>query len=169
MDAPSNNADDWNYFQSLTERIDALKNRVRHFIGDAHWLKDGEWKESVIRSILRRHLPITVGVGTGFIACHGGRVSTQNDILLYDRTKPILFQDGDFVIVTPRLVLGLIEVKTKVENSGTGFSGSAEKLADNVELASAKTLASRDFQRTVFFGFFLTTASLQTQRPLGVP
>lgn len=104
------------YFQSLTQEIHALKNRVRHFIKDRHWLSDGLWKESVLRAVLRRHLPRSLGVGTGFVV-KGDEVSTQIDILIYDTTKPILFQDGDFIVVTPDLVRAVIEVKTQLRKN----------------------------------------------------
>lgn len=101
-----------NYFRDLTAELDSLKDRVRHFIGDAHWLSDGELKESVLRTILRRYLPSNIGVGRGFVV-NLEETSTQIDVLLYDKTKPILFQDGDFVIITKDSVRGAIEVKTK--------------------------------------------------------
>jgi len=101
------------YFQSLTQEVNALKNRVRYFIKDRHWLSDGQWKESVLRAVLRRHLPKSLGIGSGFIVT-GEEISTQIDIIVYETTKPILFQDGDFVVVTPDLVRAIIEVKTKV-------------------------------------------------------
>jgi hypothetical protein len=101
------------YFTDLGNELESLKDRVRHYIDDAHWLSDGEWKESVIRTILRRHLPSSVGVGRGF-AINVNEPSTQIDVLLYDRSKPVLFQDGDFVIVTTDSVRGAIEVKTKL-------------------------------------------------------
>jgi hypothetical protein len=101
------------YFTDLGNELESLKDRVRHYIDGAHWLSVGEWKESVIRTVLRRHLPGDVGVGRGFIV-NIDESSTQIDVLLYDRTKPILFQDGDFVIVTADSVRGAIEVKTKL-------------------------------------------------------
>lgn len=107
---------DLDYFYSLTQEVNALKNRVRHFIRDRHWLSDGLWKESVLRAVLRRHLPRHLEIGSGFIVA-GNEVSTQIDILIYDTNYPILFQDGDFVVVTPDLVRAVIEVKTCIEPS----------------------------------------------------
>jgi hypothetical protein len=104
------------YFESLTDEIHSMKNRIRNFIGDAHWQTDGEWKETILRSVLRRYLPKTVDVGQGFIITKEGP-STQIDILIYDTTKPILFRDGDFVLVTPDATLGVIEVKTRVNRN----------------------------------------------------
>jgi len=80
------------YFRSLTAEINALKDRIRNFIGEKHWLSDGLWKESVIKAILRRYLPGAAGVGTGFVVTDMGP-TTQIDILIYDLTKPVLFRD----------------------------------------------------------------------------
>lgn len=117
-------------FESITIELNSLKNRVRNFIGDAHWLSDGEWKESVLKSIIRRHIPTNVGVGSGFIV-NENDCTTQIDIILYDLNKPILFKDGDFVIVTPDSVRGIIEVKTNIENISR-FDEFAEKIAKNI-------------------------------------
>ncbi len=133
------------YFQSLTQEIHALKNRVRHFIKDRHWLSDGLWKESVLRAVIRRHLPRSLGVGTGFIV-KAEDVSTQIDILIFDTTKPILFQDGDFIIVTPDLVRAIIEVKTKIGKSD--LIQELERLADNHYFVASTALCQ------LFVGLF---------------
>jgi len=104
------------YLESLTDELRSMKNRIRNFIGNAHWQTDGEWKETILRSVLRRYLPKTVDVGRGFIITKEGP-STQIDILIYDTTKPVLFRDGDFVLITPDAVIGVIEVKTRVNRS----------------------------------------------------
>lgn len=101
------------YFRSLSRELLSLKDRVRNFIEGAHWLTDGEWKESVIRYFLRRNLPGTIKVGRGFII-EGSNKSHQIDILIYDDSKPVLFRDGDLVFVTPDVVNGIIEVKSKL-------------------------------------------------------
>jgi hypothetical protein len=119
------------YFESLGLEIEALKHRVRYLIQDLHWQTDGEWKESVLRQILRRHLPSTVGVGRGFVVT-GKATSSQVDILLYDVSKPVVFRDADLVFVTPDSIIGLLEVKSSMTNNL--LSSSAEKLARNIEL-----------------------------------
>src|SRR5688572_15721438 len=85
--------DPTHYYKSLSLELDALKDRVRYLIAGSHWPTDGEWKESVLRSVLRRHLPPTVGVGRGFII--GPQTnSAQTDVLLYDTSRPLLHQEG---------------------------------------------------------------------------
>lgn len=116
------------HFRSLTNELEALKNRVRNFIADAHWQTDGEWKESVLRSFLRRCLPVKVEVGRGFVV--GPRAtSDQIDVLLYSTEKPVLFRDGNLVFVTHDALIGMIEVKSSVNNHT--FSLAVEKLAEN--------------------------------------
>lgn len=133
------------YFLSITLELAALKNRVQHFITDKHWLTVGEWRESVLRTILRRHLPQDIGVGRGFVITTGGP-STQIDILLYDRTKPLLYHDGDMVIITPDLCLGIIEVKTRLDCSE--LREALNKLADS------RQRVSRTAQCSPFVGLF---------------
>ncbi|HLX69845.1 MAG TPA: DUF6602 domain-containing protein [Verrucomicrobiae bacterium] len=132
------------YFRSITDEINSLQNRVRNYIGD-HWLSDGEWKESIIRAVLRRHLPLTVGIGNGFVVTTE-KTSTQIDILLYDNTKPIVFREGDFVIVTPDSVRGMIEVKTTARKHE--LADIFSKLADNIEIIPCGQMDKR------FFGVF---------------
>lgn len=134
------------YFISLTNEFNSLKDRVRFYINDAHWASDGEWKESVLRSILRRHLPATIGVGKGFVISDS-RISTQIDLLLYDKTRPILFQDGDFILITPDVAKGAIEVKTKIRKSS--LVETLNKLADISELIHTDVL-----NHPRFFGVF---------------
>jgi hypothetical protein len=137
--------DELEYFRSITLELQALKNRVRHFIRDKHWLTDGEWKESALRAVLRRHLPQSIGVGTGFVITQDGP-SSQIDILLYDQTRPLLYQDGDLVIITPDLCLGVIEVKTQMN---------AKKLRSAIrKLAYCRSYVSRPEQCRPFVGLF---------------
>jgi hypothetical protein len=119
------------YFKSLSAELEAMKNRVRQFISDQHWLTDGEWKEGVLRNILRRNLPSTVDVGRGFIVTDGG-VSRQIDVLIFDTSKPLLFRDGDLVFVTADAVEGVIEVKSSV-NPRT-FRAACQRLVETSEL-----------------------------------
>lgn len=137
--------DNLKYFRSITLELQALKDRVRLFIRDQHWLTDGEWKESVLRAVLRRHLPQNIGVGSGFVITKDGP-STQIDILLYDRTKPLLYQEGDLVLITPDVCLGIVEVKTRVD---------ATELRDAlVTLAECREHVSRCPHHCPFVGLF---------------
>lgn len=101
------------HFRSLSAEFEALKNRVFNLIGGAHWPTHGDWRESILRSVLRRHLPENVKVARGFIV-DGTETSTQIDVLLYDAAAPVLYRELDLVIVTPNAVRGIIEVKSRI-------------------------------------------------------
>lgn len=103
------------YYKSLSAELQALKNRVRDFISGNHWLTDGEWKESVLRSIIARKLPDTVKIGRGFVLTNSGPTS-QCDIILYRASSPVMFREGDLVFLTPDAVVGIIEVKTRIDS-----------------------------------------------------
>jgi len=119
------------YHESLNRELQALKDRVRNLMDDPHWLTDGEWKETVLRSVLRKHLPQSVQVSRGFIFTPS-RCSTQIDILIHDSSAPLIFAEGDLVFVSPGAVRAIIEVKSKVTLSI--LSEAADKLVYNSEL-----------------------------------
>ena len=124
------------HFESLSNELNAVKNRVRHLLSGEdynNWQTDGEWKESALRTVLNRHLPNSVEALRGFILTEDAS-STQIDILLYDNSKPVLFRDGNLVFVTPDAVLGIIEVKSSI-GSLQRLNRTLAKLADNTELA----------------------------------
>jgi hypothetical protein len=151
-----------NYFKNLTLELESLKDRVRLYIEDAHWQSDGEWKESVLRTILRRHLPKNIGIGRGFIV-NVDQASTQIDILLYDNSKPILFQDGDFIIITPDAAKGVIEVKTKFWQQ--------DDLRDAINKISeiSQFINPTSYGKDQFFGLFAyEDSSFSTDSVLGI-
>ncbi|WP_317205988.1 DUF6602 domain-containing protein [Flavobacterium psychrophilum] len=79
------------------------------------------YKEIVLKNIIRRFLPEKYKIGTGFVVTQTENRgehnhSTQIDLLIYDDASPILFKEGDFVILTPDSVRGIIEVKSNIQN-----------------------------------------------------
>jgi hypothetical protein len=136
------------YYQSLSAELTAVKDRVRQLIDTPQWLTDGQWKESVLRSVLRRHAPANVGVGSGFVVRPDGATG-QIDVLLYDASKPVLFRDSELVMVTPDACLGVIEVKSRTRNLLDDFDRLSEKARF---LQSRPDEAPRE--RMPFVGFF---------------
>ena len=137
------------YFDSLTNELHALKNRIRNFIDNNHPLSDGEWKESALRSIIRRHLPANIEVGRGFVV-KSDNPSKQIDILFYDNTKPILFRDGDFLFITPDATKGIIEVKTTID-SVSNLKTILKKVADNSQYIIPSNPLEINRNRNSFF------------------
>ena len=104
------------YHISIGEEIRAAQSRVRKLLSPTiHWGEDGRSKEDVLKFVLSRHAPQTVGIYSGFVRLKE-KSSSQIDILLTDRTKPMLFSTNDFCITTPSNVFGIVEVKTKINS-----------------------------------------------------
>jgi hypothetical protein len=122
------------HFLSIASELEALRDRVRNFIQDNHWQTDGEWKESVLRTVLRRHVPSTYNVGRGFVITEGG-CSDQIDVLIYDNSKPVLYKDGDLAFVTADAVRAIIEVKPTATMAK--YRDAVNHLAKNAELIRA--------------------------------
>jgi hypothetical protein len=150
------------HFESLTREFEALQSRVWNLIATQHWQTDGEWKESVLRSILRRYLPSSIEPLRGFVvtpdSCTG-----QIDLLLYDNRKPVLFRDGDLVFVTPDAVLGIAEIKSRISDR-TQLKAALESLADDAEVIHG---ASRNV-RGLFAGLFSYQTDMGPSRYRGI-
>lgn len=101
------------YQKSISKELLSIKDRLRNFIDNHHWPEDGRYKEIILTDILRKHLPKSVSVGTGFVMGEQG-LSTQVDIIIYRNDFPVMFRQSDFVIVVPEPVLGIIEVKSHI-------------------------------------------------------
>lgn len=102
------------YHKSINAELLASRNRVRHFIGDKHYGEDGRYKEILLMNYLKKVLPSNVSVGTGFVRSKD-EITKQLDIIIYNHNIPTLFSEGDFVILLPESVVGIIEVKTKLD------------------------------------------------------
>ncbi len=62
------------YFKSLSDEFASVKDRIRNFIGARHWASDGEWKESVVKSVLRGYLTTWSNLDEEIRACPGNRI-----------------------------------------------------------------------------------------------
>lgn len=107
------------YHKITTKELLAVTNKVRNLIN--HWGEDGRYKEAVLKNVIRRFLPEKYSIGTGFVikqtANRGEHLSSrQIDLLIYDDSSPVLFKEGDFVILTADAVRAIIEVKANLQN-----------------------------------------------------
>jgi hypothetical protein len=103
--------------KTLSRELLTIKDRVRNLIGDAHWGEEGRYKESILKNVISRFLPRNLSIGTGFIINMEReqlKRSSQIDIIIYDNSYPLLFNEGDFIITIPESVRALIEVKTSI-------------------------------------------------------
>lgn len=124
---------DYNSYQkSISKELNSIKNRVREFIGSSHWGEDGRYKEIILRDIISEKLPSIASCGTGFVVGNGEKISTQIDIIVFRNDIPLLFSKGDFVIASQESVLGIIEVKTKLNSAN--LESSIKKSHENGEI-----------------------------------
>lgn len=133
-------------FLDLNDSLKSHKDKVRSYIGNAHWPTDGEWKERVLRKIIAEKCP-NAEVGTGFVLNNNGHCSTQIDVIIYDKTSQVIFKDRDFVIVSPESVRCLIEVKTVQTTNKLKIS--LKKLSD------AKEFVEMNCNNKIFSGIFI--------------
>lgn len=112
---------------SFASKIDLLAQIIQ----ERHYPSLGRYKERLLANTIAEFLPKDYEVGTGFVlfvhdatperakkpgfdALNMGSysISKQCDLLVFESAKtPVVFRDGDFVIVRPESVRALIEVK----------------------------------------------------------
>ncbi|KFC19112.1 DUF6602 domain-containing protein [Epilithonimonas lactis] len=143
------------YQKSLNRELDIVKNRVRNLIGDAHWGEDGRYKEEKLKSLLKTKLPNNLSVGTGFILHQitptENVLSKQIDIIVYDNNYSKIFEEGDFVIVTPSSVKAIIEVKSNISSSRTDKNG-LSKIVENFNFINRFPTLCRTDENRIFRG-----------------
>lgn len=112
--------------KSITKELTLTKDRVEYLIGDANWAEVGRFKEAILRKSISQFMPSNLNIGTGFIVGNNdhtfgqnGQISSQLDIIIYEDKSPVIFKEGDFVILTESAVRAVIEVKTKIINYGS--------------------------------------------------
>lgn len=116
--------------ESFASKIHLLSQIVR----DAHYPSVGRYKEKLLANTISEYIPKNFEVGTGFVLFPmepklselnnpdfdhlnmGAHVlSKQCDIIVYDSSAfPVVFRDGDFVVVRPESVKSVIEVKGSI-------------------------------------------------------
>jgi hypothetical protein len=125
----SRTGDITSYFGMIGDAFSNKVNLLAQLIRDVHDPSLGEYKESLLRNTVRDFLPRQFEVATGFVlfpvsglpqfnlvvpeaAQDAFTVSKQLDIIVFDSQRyPVLFRDGDFVVLRPESVLAIIEVK----------------------------------------------------------
>ena len=106
------------YYSSQADLMLSQYKNINHLLGPTHdWTHPGDFCEILFRDFLRKFLPPSLSADKGFFY---GRATLDGkdthcpeiDILIHDsqQYRPI-FRMGDFVIVQPQAVVGMIQVK----------------------------------------------------------
>jgi hypothetical protein len=163
--------------ESLTARVELLDRLLQH----AHYPSIGQYRERLLADTIRGYLPTSVEVGTGFVlfpeedkarATEGDlfdptnqsayTVSRQCDILVFDSSRfPVVFKDGDFVVVRPEAVRAVIEVKGSLSGSETRSALESMEDFGRKWRATQRFYLSRNQATTPTPGLFLMSWGLQ--------
>jgi hypothetical protein len=101
------------YQDIIRARVQSAIEMARVVKAMPHRRTRGEIREILVRELFRPFLPSDIGVGTGQVIDHTGKVSRQTDIILFDRSlaPPIMLNEslGLFPIES---CLYVIEIKS---------------------------------------------------------
>lgn len=108
---------DEEFYKGVALELVAKLRRLTAFTG--HPGSVGWHHEEVVREAIRPLLSARFSLRTGFLCAEPGAASRQCDILIVDENdpSPYLFRLGDLVVVQPRAVAAIIEVKTNLRKA----------------------------------------------------
>ncbi|SMG51635.1 DUF6602 domain-containing protein [Sphingobacterium psychroaquaticum] len=97
------------YYGSLAEELKIKSDKISLLV--SHGQTVGNYREFILRDLLRKYLPSMFSVATGFIE----GFSRQLDIIIYDSLNfSPTFSEGDLVVIQQEAVRAVIEVKTNL-------------------------------------------------------
>jgi hypothetical protein len=97
------------YYGSLAEELKVKSEKISLLV--SHGQTVGNYREYILREMLRKYIPKKFSVATGFIE----GISQQIDIIIYDSfNHSPTFIEGELVVVKKEAVRGIIEVKSNL-------------------------------------------------------
>jgi len=92
----------------------------------------GVYREKIVSNFLEPVLPSRLSVGSGFIITNKGRISTQCDVIVYDRFNTPKIENNGIRFFPVETVVGIIEVKSILNKNN--LKEALIKLANNKSL-----------------------------------
>lgn len=86
------------------------------------------YRERIVSDLLKPFLPTRLAIGTGFIITHNNNISTQCDLIIYDREHTPVIENSEQRFFPVECVVGVIEVKSKLTKAD--LTVALKKLAD---------------------------------------
>jgi hypothetical protein len=148
------------FYESLNNELIALKDRVRSLIGNANWGEDGRYREAILKNMISKFLPKKYSMGTGFVINKDKEITKQIDIIIYDNSSPVLFSEGDFVIVLASTVKAIIEVKSSIRDT-TELREYIKVCEENAKKIEAIALYDRMFNGVFCYECELSSETLE--------
>lgn len=139
------------FLQAIGEEIVSKSQRIELLI--QHNTTKGNYREELLRGILKKYLPKKYEVATGFIeGC-----KRQCDILIYDAQNfSPFFREGDLVVIPEKAVRAVIEVKSTLDSG---------QLQDAMDLL-AEVARHRNTPAPIFKGIFAFKKEIQSEKTI---
>lgn len=122
----------YDFYKNITDNIFINKDKIKSLIGNNHNLSSGISKENILKNTIKNHLPSNFDVSSGFVIGNNCQ-TTQIDIIIYDKSFPILHKENENIFITADAVIGIVEVKTSITDYSQ-LKTTIEKLSDNSEV-----------------------------------
>ena len=102
-------------FDTAIKKMQTELDEARQAI-DSHMAARGTSFESIIREFLKKYLPPSLDVSTGFLVDSNGNQSRQLDIIISDAAHtPIFFSKETIRVVPIECAYAAIEVKASID------------------------------------------------------
>ncbi len=112
-----------------------------------HSLEFGKYREKCTREFLRSFLTGKFEIGNGFIVNHEGEVSTEIDIIVYEKNKSFLVNDDKNVFYAVEPVWCIGEVKSDL--SKEKLTEALVKLAKNKKIQHKRYHPLKSYEQTL--------------------
>ena len=97
----------------------------------------GVYREKIVKDLIEPFLPSRLAVGSGFIITSNDRISTQCDLIIYDKGNTPLIESDEQRFFPIETVVGVIEVKSKLTKATLKEAliklSNIKKLRENVD------------------------------------
>ncbi len=116
----------------------------------------GTYREGILRDFLRLCVPARLEIGTGFLINSGGQISTQLDVVVYDRTAIPRIESNEHQRFFPvEGVCAIGEVKSRLSKAGlrealnklARAKSTADHVSSSIPVFRDRTLSSKPFNR----------------------
>lgn len=113
---------------SIFEKL--IKSKIEHFVAEytnlsrsvfvneegvlIHPGEFGMYRERILSELLKPFLPLNLAIGTGFVISSQDKISTQCDLIVYDKEHTPIIENGEQRFFPIECVVAVIEVKSKL-------------------------------------------------------
>ena len=146
---------DAEFYDGLARELLGQLGRLGNFT--KHAPSVGKYHEELVKGCIASFLSARFSIRNGFSYSDDNKVSDEGDLLIIDESdpSPYFFQQGNLVVVHPRALACVIEVKTKLNKRD--FLNAVSNLHSFKRIRT-----DRNFPVTLIFAFEGTKLTLQT-------